>query len=192
MKYVDDDSYEWKRYADPEKYEYVKQQHISSIDINDITHPPQAPFMFKCLKCGARYMEEKCNNCGSNEIRPGHGNEGSGVFCWRCNEGISKWTCEKCGCSNPASNTFHTRKSKGGCFIATAVYGSANSPEVILLKHFRDKVLQQSKLGRITVDIYYCFSPFIARFLSNKEALKKVVKYSIIEPAVNILKKNRR
>jgi ribosomal protein L7/L12 len=37
---------------------------------------------------------------------------------------------------------------KKGCFIATACYGDYNAPEVKLLRHYRDEVLQQSVPGR--------------------------------------------
>ena len=41
------------------------------------------------------------------------------------------------------------------CFIATAVYGDVNAPEVKVLRDFRDSVLMESSLGRKAVDLYY-------------------------------------
>lgn len=41
------------------------------------------------------------------------------------------------------------------CFIATAVYGGPNAPQVQTLKEFRDDVLMQSSLGRALVSFYY-------------------------------------
>ena len=42
-----------------------------------------------------------------------------------------------------------------GCFIATAVYGDINAPEVRALRGFRDDVLRQSFTGRLLVELYY-------------------------------------
>ena len=41
------------------------------------------------------------------------------------------------------------------CFIATAVYGSRDAPQVRTLREFRDNVLMQSQTGRAFVDFYY-------------------------------------
>lgn len=41
------------------------------------------------------------------------------------------------------------------CFIATAVYGDINAPEVEVLREFRDNVLRESGLGRMAIDFYY-------------------------------------
>tara|TARA_Y100000310_G_C20130191_1_gene555514 strand:+ start:76 stop:486 length:411 start_codon:yes stop_codon:yes gene_type:complete len=41
------------------------------------------------------------------------------------------------------------------CFVATVVYGDANSPEVETLRDFRDTVLLENPLGRRFVDMYY-------------------------------------
>ena len=43
----------------------------------------------------------------------------------------------------------------GNCFVATAVYGDRNAPQVELLRGFRDNVLIRSSLGRSLVDFYY-------------------------------------
>lgn len=41
------------------------------------------------------------------------------------------------------------------CFIATAVYGDANAPQVEALRGFRDNVLMWNALGKTVVDFYY-------------------------------------
>ena len=48
-----------------------------------------------------------------------------------------------------------------GCFIATYVYESYNSPEVIELRLFRDKFLSNSRIGRFIIDSYYGISPIL-------------------------------
>ena len=41
------------------------------------------------------------------------------------------------------------------CFVATAVYGNRNAPQVSTLREFRDSILMRSGLGRAFVDFYY-------------------------------------
>lgn len=54
------------------------------------------------------------------------------------------------------------------CYVATMVYGSTESPEVLTLRRFRDQYLKPYKLGRLFIDWYYKNSPsFVARHQSN-------------------------
>lgn len=46
-------------------------------------------------------------------------------------------------------------ESSGNCYIATMVYGSYDSPEVRVLRRFRDEVLKQSEIGRKLIQVYY-------------------------------------
>ena len=55
----------------------------------------------------------------------------------------------------------------GCCYIATAVYGSYDAPEVLCLRQFRDKTLSASLFGRLFIRLYYFLSPPIARRLKN-------------------------
>lgn len=50
---------------------------------------------------------------------------------------------------------FDRELAKTGCFIATAVYGSSLSEEVLLFRRFRDDILLKSDLGSRAVEIYY-------------------------------------
>lgn len=76
--------------------------------------------------------------------------------------------------------TFKTYKGSGsnggGCFIATAAFGSSLEPKVIVLKEFRDKYLMVSGWGREFVYFYYRNSPSIADIIANNESLKFVVR----------------
>ncbi|EGQ61868.1 cold-shock DNA-binding domain-containing protein [Acidithiobacillus sp. GGI-221] len=67
-------------------------------------------------------------------------------------------------------------KDFGWCFIATAVYGDYNSPEVITLRNFRDKVMERYVLGRLLITMYYHVSPAIAGYLLKRRRQAFVVK----------------
>lgn len=52
-----------------------------------------------------------------------------------------------------------------GCYIATAVYGSYDCPQVWTLRRFRDNWLKRWAAGRAFVRCYYAISPaMVARF----------------------------
>jgi hypothetical protein len=66
--------------------------------------------------------------------------------------------------------------SGGGCFIATAVYDSPLANNVLVLSSFRDQYLCRSSYGRAFIGLYYRYSPRIARYISDKQLIKKVVR----------------
>ncbi|MGR0319458.1 RCC1 domain-containing protein [Agromyces sp. ZXT2-3] len=53
--------------------------------------------------------------------------------------------------------------SSGGCYVATAVYGSYDCEEVRVLRRFRDQTLLGSGPGRLAVRLYYVLSPLAIR-----------------------------
>jgi hypothetical protein len=64
----------------------------------------------------------------------------------------------------------------GGCFIATAAYGTPMAKEIQILREFRDKYLLTNPLGKGLVDVYYRISPPIAQFITEHSSLKPIVK----------------
>jgi hypothetical protein len=46
-------------------------------------------------------------------------------------------------------------KQNTDCFVATAVYGDINAPQVQVLRGFRDNVLSKNYMGRAFVRFYY-------------------------------------
>lgn len=62
------------------------------------------------------------------------------------------------------------------CYIATAVYGSYDAPEVIVLRRFRDEVLSKSLLGRAFIRTYYAISPPVAKRLEKAGRMNRMVR----------------
>ncbi|MEW6427697.1 MAG: CFI-box-CTERM domain-containing protein [Thermodesulfobacteriota bacterium] len=73
----------------------------------------------------------------------------------------------------------------GGCFIATAAYGSLLEPQVVTLRQFRDRYLLHSDLGREFVHAYYQYSPPAADFIAQHDGLRALVRVSLL-PVVGI------
>jgi uncharacterized repeat protein (TIGR02543 family) len=105
---------------------------------------------------------------------------------------FNSWSGDASGTTNPITITMGSDKSvtanftkeeekkKGGCFIATAAYGSPLHSYVRILRDFRDKYLMPSKLGRALVDIYYKYSPSVADFIMKHKVLKVAVRFSLL------------
>lgn len=62
------------------------------------------------------------------------------------------------------------------CYIATAVYGSYDAPQVLVLRRFRDEVLSKSLPGRVFIRTYYAVSPPAARRLENAGRMNRLVR----------------
>jgi ankyrin repeat protein len=54
-----------------------------------------------------------------------------------------------------------------GCYIATAVYGSYDCPQVWILRRYRDNTLANNILGRLFIRAYYSIGPIIVKTLGN-------------------------
>lgn len=59
----------------------------------------------------------------------------------------------------------------GGCFIATAVYGNYEAPEVQIFRQLRDNILSTNKFGRSMIWIYYQVSPIWVRLFYHNQAV---------------------
>jgi hypothetical protein len=66
--------------------------------------------------------------------------------------------------------------AKKGCFIATAVYGSDQHPNVIVLQKFRDEHLEHNKSGVRFVEWYYKVGPILARSFLAKGLSRKLIR----------------
>lgn len=70
----------------------------------------------------------------------------------------------------------NSSQSSEGCYIATAVYGGYDMPEVLVLRKFRDEILKKNFFGRIFIKIYYALSPKAAEKLKSHKWINGKVK----------------
>jgi hypothetical protein len=76
-----------------------------------------------------------------------------------------------------------TPPPSGGCFIATAAYGTPMAEEIQILREFRDEYLLTNPVGKGLVNFYYQVSPPIAEFITEHPSLKPMVRAGLL-PAV--------
>jgi tetratricopeptide (TPR) repeat protein len=89
--------------------------------------------------------------------------------------------------SQSTSETSQPKKS-GGCFVVTAAYGNSESPEVVYLADFRDKVLGSTVNGKKFIEAYYILSPYVASIISESNTLKLLARIILIRPLVFFLR----
>ncbi len=65
-------------------------------------------------------------------------------------------------------------ESKSGCYVATAVYGSYDCPEVWTLRRFRDYSLAKNWFGRLFIALYYLFSPTVVKCFGHANWFNKL------------------
>lgn len=74
-------------------------------------------------------------------------------------QSVSKSGSGSLGGQSGAPKQPTAQNKKGGCYVATAVYGSYDCPEVWVLRRFRDNKLAKRRLGRSFISFYYFVSP---------------------------------
>ena len=66
-------------------------------------------------------------------------------------------------------STKKKRRKKNGCYVATAVYGSYDCPEVWTLRRFRDDTLAGTWYGRAFIRFYYAVSPTVVSLFGRQQ-----------------------
>lgn len=74
----------------------------------------------------------------------------------------------------------------GGCFIATATYGTPLAVEIDILRDFRDIKLNTNPIGRTFIKFYYLTSPPIANFIKKYEILKWITR-QLLKPIIFLI-----
>jgi len=64
--------------------------------------------------------------------------------------------------------------SSGGCYIATAVYGSYDCPQVWTLRRYRDYSLARTWYGRAFIRTYYAISPTLVKWFGETKWFKRL------------------
>ena len=67
-------------------------------------------------------------------------------------------------------------KKEKGCYIATAVYGSYDCPQVWTLRRYRDYALAETWYGRAFIHTYYAISPTLVKWFGTTEWFKSIWK----------------
>lgn len=68
-----------------------------------------------------------------------------------------------------------TATTQDGCYVATAVYGSYDCPEVWTLRRFRDFTLAESWYGRAFIKTYYAISPTLVKWFGESAWFKNLL-----------------
>jgi len=73
---------------------------------------------------------------------------------------------------------------KTGCIVATAAYGSEMAPEVVYMRHVRDRMIGSNEVGRLLVDgwntFYYSWSPPMAEWIASSGALQPTLRILLL------------
>ncbi len=77
-------------------------------------------------------------------------------------------------------------KPSNGCYIATAVYGSYDCPQVWTLRRYRDYTLAETWYGRAFIRTYYAISPTLVKWFGETEWFKKLWKGKLDRMIANL------
>lgn len=79
--------------------------------------------------------------------------------------------------SNPSASAQPApTAAKSGCYVATAVYGSYDCPEVWVLRRFRDQSMAKRAPGRFMVRAYYTLSPTAVRMVGHRKWFTAIIR----------------
>ena len=67
-------------------------------------------------------------------------------------------------------------QSSSGCYVATAVYGSYDCPQVWTLRRYRDDTLAGTWYGRAFIHTYYAISPTLVKWFGETQWFKNLWK----------------
>lgn len=76
-------------------------------------------------------------------------------------------------CSKPLISNSPTG-TNGGCYVATAVYGSYDCPQVWTLRRYRDFSLAKTSIGRAFIHFYYAASPLFVKWFGKTKWFNRV------------------
>lgn len=127
------------------------------------TSKPYADIILRLLKKDIGYT--------ISESKMKYSSVGSWDIKWR-EEKIQKYDPTYTAPIQQSSGT----QSSGGCYVATAVYGSYDCPEVWTLRRFRDNTLSETWYGRAFIRTYYAISPTLVKWFGKSKWFKNLWK----------------
>lgn len=74
----------------------------------------------------------------------------------------------------PSAAVVNNYNSNDGCYVATAVYGSYDCPQVWTLRRFRDNTLASTWYGRAFIRTYYAISPTLVKWFGHTAWFKNM------------------
>ena len=77
-------------------------------------------------------------------------------------------------------------KTTAACYVATAVYGSYDCPQVWTLRRFRDYTLAETWYGRAFIHTYYAISPTLVKWFGHTAWFKKMWKSKLDRMVANL------
>ena len=80
----------------------------------------------------------------------------------------------------------NVEKAKG-CYVATAVYGSYDCPQVWMLRRYRDQFLASHGFGRAFIKVYYALSPTAVQWFGKSKWFNRLWR-SVLDRKVRKLK----
>jgi len=159
---VDPDNTQIKASLGELKRNYPRLYDLNSKLFGSILQWPVATSVsYPCPTCGDRVRASKFS----------YGRYG----CPHCHSGI-KYGSGGYSRISPAESFFDN------CFVATAVYGDPLHTKVCLLREARNKLLVGHTIGRIVTRYYYRISPALSTYLINHTFIRRLIKFSVIEP----------
>ena len=76
-----------------------------------------------------------------------------------------------------------------GCYVATAVYGSYDCPQVWTLRRFRDNALAKTWYGRAFIRVYYAISPTLVKWFGHSKWFKTFWKVKLDKMVAKLQRK---
>lgn len=71
-------------------------------------------------------------------------------------------------------SSYQVIEKSGGCYVATAVYGSYDCPQVWTLRRYRDFELASTWYGRAFIHTYYAISPKLVKWFGETKWFKNL------------------
>jgi hypothetical protein len=78
-----------------------------------------------------------------------------------------------------SSSSSSSSSGSSGCYIATMAYGDYEHPQVMILRQFRDEVLDKSAFGKWFIKNYYHYSPKLVEKLKNKKGINAIIRKTL-------------